>query len=92
MEASFVDGPNLVMVWITQDKASENCYDESECSMDIPSAQVPFGFEEVKNEESCENLEKRKSKANDVCYSIDDDDSEVTKVRKIQSILLTISE
>ncbi|PIC38386.1 hypothetical protein B9Z55_010416 [Caenorhabditis nigoni] len=76
MEAAFVDGTNLVMVWITQDKASENCYDESECSMDIPSAQVPFGFEEVKNDESCENLEKRKSKANDVCYSIDDDDSE----------------
>ncbi|CCD66131.1 Voltage-dependent calcium channel unc-36 [Caenorhabditis elegans] len=75
MEASFVDGTNLVMVWITQDKASENCYDESECSMEI-SNQVPFGFEEVKNEETCEENEKRKSKANDVCYSIDDDDSE----------------
>lgn len=81
MEAAFVDGTNLVMVWITQDKDSQNCYSESECAMEHPNADIPataaFGFEEVRKEEECEEVEKRKSKANDVCYSIDDDDSEV---------------
>ncbi|CAI2347934.1 unnamed protein product [Caenorhabditis sp. 36 PRJEB53466] len=76
MEAAFVDGTNLVMVWITQDKDSENCYDETECPIEHPSQTVPFGFEEVKKDDACEDTEKRKSKANDVCYSIDDDDSE----------------
>uniref|UniRef100_A0A8R1IVE2 Uncharacterized protein n=1 Tax=Caenorhabditis japonica TaxID=281687 RepID=A0A8R1IVE2_CAEJA len=76
MEASFVEGTNLVMVWINQDKDSENCYDDSQCAMDVPSDKIPFGFQEVSNNDTCQETERRKSKANDVCYSIDDDDSE----------------
>ncbi|CAB3401877.1 unnamed protein product [Caenorhabditis bovis] len=76
MEASYVEGTNLLMVWINQDKDSENCYDETQCMMDSDT-KVPFGFKEVKgDEDTCQDTEKRKSKANDVCYSILDDDSE----------------
>ncbi|KAE9415913.1 hypothetical protein Angca_009293, partial [Angiostrongylus cantonensis] len=31
MQAAFVEGTNLVMVWIVQDKTSDNCYDETQC-------------------------------------------------------------
>ncbi|VDL71407.1 unnamed protein product [Nippostrongylus brasiliensis] len=46
MQASFVEGTNLVMVWIIQDKTSDNCYDETQCPKVEPS-EVPFGFERV---------------------------------------------
>ncbi|CAD6188290.1 unnamed protein product [Caenorhabditis auriculariae] len=79
MEASFVEHTNLVMVWITQDKVSENCYEESHCPLEDPS-EVPFGFEENPHMSGeCDEAppKERASKSSEMCYSIDDDNGTV---------------
>uniref|UniRef100_A0A1I7XAM8 Secreted protein n=1 Tax=Heterorhabditis bacteriophora TaxID=37862 RepID=A0A1I7XAM8_HETBA len=47
MQASFVEGTNLVMVWISQDKASDNCYDETQCPKTEPSEHSTYAIREL---------------------------------------------
>ncbi|KAJ1359578.1 Voltage-dependent calcium channel unc-36 [Parelaphostrongylus tenuis] len=72
MQATFVEGTNLIMVWIVQDKTSDNCYDETQCPKVEPS-EVPFGFEPVPPSdpsENCNGLPHRKpSRSNSMCYN-----------------------
>uniref|UniRef100_A0A0K0CYK2 Uncharacterized protein n=1 Tax=Angiostrongylus cantonensis TaxID=6313 RepID=A0A0K0CYK2_ANGCA len=73
MQAAFVEGTNLVMVWIVQDKTSDNCYDETQCPKVEPS-EVPFGFEPVAPSdpsEKCDGIPHRKpSRSNSMCYIV----------------------
>ncbi|PIO74158.1 hypothetical protein TELCIR_03841 [Teladorsagia circumcincta] len=72
MKAAFVEGTNLVMVWIIQDKTSDNCYDETQCPKVEPS-EVPFGFEKVPPldpSEKCTGIPHRKpSRSRSMCYN-----------------------
>ncbi|WKY06411.1 hypothetical protein Q1695_006532 [Nippostrongylus brasiliensis] len=72
MQASFVEGTNLVMVWIIQDKTSDNCYDETQCPKVEPS-EVPFGFERVPPvdpSEKCNGVHHKKpSRSRSMCYN-----------------------
>ncbi|KAK6031914.1 hypothetical protein OSTOST_01922 [Ostertagia ostertagi] len=72
MKAAFVEGTNLVMVWIIQDKTSDNCYDETQCPKVEPS-EVPFGFEKVPPldpSEKCTGVPHRKpSRSRSMCYN-----------------------
>ncbi|VDM60160.1 unnamed protein product, partial [Angiostrongylus costaricensis] len=73
MQAAFVEGTNLVMVWIVQDKTSDNCYDETQCPKVEPS-EVPFGFEPLEPSdpsEKCDGIPHRKpSRSNSMCYIV----------------------
>ncbi|KJH41284.1 hypothetical protein DICVIV_12742 [Dictyocaulus viviparus] len=73
MQAAFVEGTNLVMVWIIQDKTSGSCYDETQCPKAVPS-EVPFGFEPVlptNPTEKCNGVPHRKpSRSHSMCYNV----------------------
>ncbi|KAK6749281.1 hypothetical protein RB195_001713 [Necator americanus] len=73
MQAAFVEGTNLVMVWIIQDKTSDNCYDETQCPKAEPS-EVPFGFEQVPPldpSEKCTGIPHRKpARSQSMCYNV----------------------
>ncbi|EYC10435.1 hypothetical protein Y032_0055g2555 [Ancylostoma ceylanicum] len=73
MQAAFVEGTNLVMVWIIQDKTSDNCYDETQCPKAEPS-EVPFGFEPVPaptEKEKCTGVQHRKpARSQSMCYNV----------------------
>ncbi|KAL6740294.1 hypothetical protein Aduo_013663 [Ancylostoma duodenale] len=72
MQAAFVEGTNLVMVWIIQDKTSDNCYDETQCPKAEPS-EVPFGFEPVVEdiERKCTGVQHRKpARSQSMCYNV----------------------
>ncbi|VDO57657.1 unnamed protein product [Haemonchus placei] len=72
MQAAFVEGTNLVMVWIIQDKTSDNCYDDTQCPKVEPS-EVPFGFERVPPldpSEKCTGVPHRKpARSKSMCYN-----------------------
>ncbi|RCN33791.1 hypothetical protein ANCCAN_20360 [Ancylostoma caninum] len=73
MQAAFVEGTNLVMVWIIQDKTSDNCYDETQCPKTEPS-EVPFGFEPVPDIDvklKCTGVQHRKpARSQSMCYNV----------------------
>ncbi|CAI4227981.1 unnamed protein product [Auanema sp. JU1783] len=80
MHASFVEGTNLLMVWINQEDKSDLCYDEVACPK-LENTDTTMNWEQDRSEKNLEDicvgeLHSRPKRSRAMCFGTDGDVSQ----------------